>query len=879
MIVALDLETTGLDKNKDKIIEFALIKFDENTFEIIEIFESFINPIIPIPDISSNITWITDDMVASAPKITDLSDKITEFIWDCPILGHNTNFDRDFLLNAWVEIEKNIVIDTFFLANILVRWEKSLSLESLSDYLELWDYWAHRAKNDVINTIKLFEKLVGKIKNKSKIKKTFISTIFTKSTDRNLVWLRDYLELNSILDEETFIKDLLKIIWKSDKTDDIKLDESVKIDFWENYFSSFSNFEIRENQKIMASSVIEALDKNKKILLEAPTWVWKTFAYLLPSILYSVKTWEKVFISTSSKALQDQIIYKDLEFFAKNLWIDFSYCKLKWRKNYMSVFSFFDVLHQNQFLNIDEVWFFSKLVLWLFDTKEWELDELNFYPWEFVLLKKIWADNSFILKDQNPYKIYEFILKARTKATKSNIIVINHSLLLNDLVNDNAIFWTISNLVVDERHNLEDSATDSFKKFVVPKTFEETLSYIEKIQAKPNNAIKDFYDIKESLLLNFNMILESFSSYFTKKQFWNQNREFLIWNDFFQERADIEILIKNMDSKSESLLKNSLDLEDKVYASIEQEISIIREIIDTLKNILDSSIVSNSKYIKVVWLNDRTWIYAYSTLLHPWDYLRENLWYKLDSCILTSATLRIWENFSYIEKILSLNDIFTYSYLQSDFDYSKQSLLFIPNNLGNIKQNNSSMILEFLEQLFKIVKWRSLVLFTSYQSIKDTYVGLHNPLKKEGIDIYAQNIWGSKHKLLEQFRKKRESSLLFWTDSFWEGIDIAWKDLETLVIHKFPFTPPTDPIFLARSKLFTDSFSDYAIPKAIIKLKQWFGRLIRTKNDKWIVILLDNRIFSTKWWEKMFLAFPENINKKVWESNSFLNLLKNKKWV
>ncbi len=876
MIVALDLETTWLSKDKDKIIEVALIKFDEKTFEIIEVFESFVNPIIPIPDISSNITGITDDMVQNAPKITDLVDKITEFIWDAPILGHNTNFDRDFLINNWVKIEKNIVLDTFFLANIAVRGEKSLSLESLSDYLELWDYGAHRAKNDVINTIKLFEKLVLKLKNKSKIKRSFLSTIFAKSWDKNIVWLKNYLDLNSSLDEESFIKDLLKIIGKFDKTDDIKLDESIKIDFDENYFSSFSNFEIRENQKIMAGSVIESLDKNKKIVIEAPTWVWKTFAYLLPSILYSVKTWEKVFISTSSKALQDQIIYKDLDYFAKNLWIDFSYCKLKWRRNYMSVFSFFDTLHQNEFLLSDEVWFFSKLILWLFDTKEGELDELNFYPWEFNLLKKISADNSFVLKDQNPYKIYEFILKARTKATKSNIVVINHALLLWDLVNDNAIFGNISNLIVDERHNLEDTATDSFKKTVNTKYFEETLAYIEKIQAKPNNSIKDFHDIKESLLLNFNMIFEDFSAYFYKKQFWNQNREFLIWNDFFIESSDIEILIKNMNSKWESLLKNALDLEDKVYASIEQEIAIIREIIDSLKIILADDIISNTKYIKVVWLNDRTWIYCYHTLLNPGDYLRDNLWYKLDSCILTSATLRIWEDFSYIEKILKLNDIFTYSYLQSDFDYSTQALLFIPNNLWNIKYGNNNMILEFLEKLFKIVKWRSLVLFTSYQSIKDSYVGLHNPLKKEGIDVYAQNIWGSKHKLLEQFRKKAASSILFWTDSFWEWIDIAGKDLETLVIYKFPFAPPTDPIFLARSKLFADSFSDYAIPKAIIKLKQWFGRLIRTKNDKWIVILLDNRIFSTKWGEKMFLAFPENINRKVGNSDNFLEVLAKK---
>lgn len=874
MIVALDLETTWLDKSKDKIIEVALVKFDEKTFEVIETFDSLVNPVIPIPDLSSNITWITDEMVANSPKLSDLSDKIKEFIWDYPILWHNTYFDRDFLISNWIDISKNVVLDTFFLANILVRWEKSLSLESLSDYLELWDYWAHRALNDTINTVKLFAKLVGKIKAKSKEKRELLSSIFYKTKDKNIVWLREYLSLELALGEEDFIKILLKVIKKIDKTSEVKLDETLNIDFSNDYFSKFPNFEIRENQKIMANSVIEAFEKNKKIMIEAPTWVGKTFAYLLPSILYSLKNWEKVFISTSSKALQDQIIYKDLEFFKENLWFDFSFCKLKWRRNYLSVYSFFDLYHQNEILDMDEIWFFSKLVLWLYDTEEGELDEINFYPGEFQHLRKISADNSFVLKDTNPYKPFEYILKARTKATKSNIVVINHSLLLNDIVNDNAILWNISNLVVDERHNLEDSATDAFKNFVSFKAFDENLAYIEKINLKLSQKIKDFSDIKDSLLLNFTMIFDLFSSYFYQKQFGNTNREFLIWNDFFLNAKDAEVLIKNMEQKWETLLKNALDLEDKVFASLEQEIGIIREIINTLKNILNSQIESSQKYIKVVWLNDKTGIYVYSTLLHPGDFLRENLWYKLDSCILTSATLRIWEDFSYISKILRLDEIFSFSYLNSDFDYSKQALLFIPNDLGKIKANNNTLITNFLEKLFRIVKWRSLVLFTSYQSIKDSYVWLNNNLKKDWTTIYAQSIGWSKHKLLEQFRKKRETSVLFWTDSFWEWVDIAGKDLETLVIYKFPFAPPNDPIFLARSKLFADSFSDYSIPKAIIKLKQWFWRLIRTKNDKWIVILLDDRIFSSNWGEKMFLAFPENINRKVWNSDNFLEILK-----
>ena len=146
-------------------------------------------------------------------------------------------------------------------------------------------------------------------------------------------------------------------------------------------------------------------------------------------------------------------------------------------------------------------------------------------------------------------------------------------------------------------------------------------------------------------------------------------------------------------------------------------------------------------------------------------------------------------------------------------------------------------------------------------------------LRKNWIILYAQWVSWSKTKLLSFFMEKPEESILLWTDSFWEWIDIPWDNLKYLVIHKFPFGVPTDPIFQARSIFFKDSFKEYAIPKTIIKLKQWFWRLIRWKNDKGVVVLLDDRIFNTKWWECFFNAFPKSINIKIWNSNIFLDIL------
>ena len=218
---------------------------------------------------------------------------------------------------------------------------------------------------------------------------------------------------------------------------------------------------------------------------------------------------------------------------------------------------------------------------------------------------------------------------------------------------------------------------------------------------------------------------------------------------------------------------------------------------------------------------------------------------------------------------------FNFHSFDSDFDYKKQATLFIPTDLWDIK-NNSKNIIDFLWSFYWIVRWKTLTLLTSYNIIKNIFTSLNNNLKNKGVNLYAQWVAWSKMKLINFFLKDPSNSILLWTDSFWEWIDIPWDDLKYLVIHKFPFSVPTDPIFQARSVFFEDPFLDYSVPKVIIKLKQWFWRLIRTKDDKWIIILLDNRIISTKWWTKFYDAFPEDINIKKWTNKQFLDILNSK---
>ena len=874
MIVALDLETTGLLKEKDSIIEIALIKFDENTFEIIEEFSSLINPWIKIPDLNINITWITDEMVLNSPYLDDLTEKIRDFIWDFPILGHNTYFDRDFLIEKWINISKNIVLDTFFIANFLSIGCKSMSLESLTSYYSIELSWAHRAYNDTLATIWLFKTLLAEFNKLDKSRKNLLWYFFSNTRDENVKYLKNILFNEDIkvdfndfvtlqLDKITKIK-IPKIIptpdedYNNDKNDIIK-----------EYFRKIPNFENRDNQISMAEKIYDNFFTNKKTVIEAPTWIWKTLAYLIPAILYSKKVNKKVFISTKTKILQDQIYFKDLEIIKKNLGITFNYTKIKWKKNYISLKSFFDFIQEFE-LDYEKVSFLSKMSLWLCNTEFWELDEVFYTANEYKFLKYVNADNNQTLDDKNTYLKKEFVYKQKINLELADIVVINHSLLFSDLKNDFSFFGKVENLVIDEAHSIEDIATESLKNSFSIKVLEDMLSYIEAVLKYNYIDITSIQTQKVDLLSNIKLFFDIFHSYLKEK---TNNEHFFInslLDDWFYS-LQTEYFYKLWESVKNALLDIKESLLD-VNFDFAREISLVDKIVDIVDKIVDKN--NSNEYIKIAHYKEYEGVKLEYTILDIWKYLRANFWDYLNNCFLLSATLSIASNFDYIKKSLHL-DGFEFMEYKTDFDYKNQAILYIPKDLWSIK-NNFSSVTEFLKDIFSIVKGNTMVLFTSLSAVRNIYINLNFFTKSIWSKLLAQSISGSKNKVLDAFLQEHQSSIILWTDSFWEWVDIPWKPLEYLIIHKIPFMVPTDPIYISRSKLFANPFSEYSVPKSILKLKQWFWRLIRTKKDKWVVIFLDDRIHSTDWWKVFVNAFPKDINMIVTTKKHIIELLAQK---
>lgn len=872
MIICFDLETTWTNPKTDKIIEIAMIKLREDNFEIIDSYNSFINPEIPIPMVISSITNIFDEDVSLAPKIEEVRQEILDFIWNNILLWHNVDFDINFLVENWINVERNLKIDTFFIANFLNFRNESLNLEMLCKHYKIEISWFHRAINDTKATAELFAKMLNEFNWYSSEKISLIKYIFDLSSDLNVKIMWRFLGLDnlqnlSFWDFETII---LKKVWVfkiPEILNEFKQTDLDKIDILD-YFKDLWNLEKRDNQFKMAEKVFESLDKNKKIVIEAPTWLWKSFAYLIPSIIYAKNIWEKVYVSTNTKTLQDQLFEKDLKFLKAKLWQDFFYTKLKWKSNYLSLKWFFDYILLWD-LEYKDVSFFSKISLWLLETDFWELDELSFFPQEYYLKNELTSDRFNFEKSKNIYLDYEFLEKARKSIDFSDLVIINHSLLFSDLENENSILWSLQNIIIDEAHNIEDNITEVLKRRYNFKNFVEVLAKIEKILTIKDVNKLEFLVKKDNIFSKLDLVEDFWNTYITRKTLADQAyKTVLIWKDFYEE-FDFSDLLKKINLE---IIWISDFLKTQENYDFSREILYFENVLDVL-NVIFKSDNSDSK-IKILNFSENYWLYFEYTVLSPWDYLKNNFWDKISTCVLTSATLSINNSFDYLKNILNL-EWFDFLKFYSDFDYKSQSTLFIPTDLWNVK-NSSQSISNFLKEFYEIVWWNTLTLFTSFASIKSIYVENSINLKKMWINLLAQSIWWSKTKILNQFLEKPNESIILWTDSFWEWVDITWWKLKYLIIYKLPFQVPTDPIFQARSKAFKDPFLEYSIPKAIIKLKQGFWRLIRSKNDKWIVILLDDRI-NTSWWNAFYNAFPEDINIKKWSSKQFLEIIE-RKW-
>ena len=471
--VALDLETTGLDSDRHQILEIGAVRFRGD--EVIETYQTLVNPGVPIPEFIQRLTHITPQQVKRAPFFSSVASEIEEFLGADPIIGHNIQFDIGFLANNGVPLS-NPSYDTWDLASVFLPASRQYSLKYLSTFFQVEHNDAHRALADAMATKNVYIKLLrlaaeqdagilGYLSNLAARSRWSISGLLAGlgiegETRKSIVGLTglDLEQLSARLSTPEKRR-------ADPKLADLSEDTVSKLLSVNGPFSkAFSGFEHRPEQEQMLASVTRAMYRSEHLVVEGGTGVGKSMSYLLPSALFALSKGQRVVISTNTINLQEQLMNKDIPALTGVLeesgWVEEGVLKaalLKGRSNYLCLRRW-NHLARNESPTIDDARLLSKTSIWMQETVNGDRSEINLSGRDFNSWGQISAgEKGFCpgLRDGSPC----FLRAARERAEQAHIVVVNHALLLSDLARGGGLIPEYQHLVIDEAHNLEDEAT------------------------------------------------------------------------------------------------------------------------------------------------------------------------------------------------------------------------------------------------------------------------------------------------------------------------------------------------------------------------------------------------------------------------------------
>jgi ATP-dependent DNA helicase DinG len=612
------------------------------------------------------------------------------------------------------------------------------------------------------------------------------------------------------------------------------------------------NFRTRPEQQQMAVAINQAINQSENLLVEAGTGVGKTFAYLLPAILSE----QSVVISTGTKNLQDQLFKKDLPTILKVLEVSPPTALLKGRNNYLCEYRLESSLASGRLPDARAVKHLSLVNQWRDKTLTGDLSELASLPEDSPAISYVTSTSENCLGQDCPFIEKCFLANAREKARKAKILVVNHHLLLADLVLKEDGFGELlpdtDVFIIDEAHHLSKVAYQFYGDSISSRQINDLCREVE---LEYRTQVTDSRD----LLLDAQRLAKQ------AKEFRLALPEFDIKADWLPQRKmqqEIDELSDKINKLFEVVKVNSS--RTKVLESCFERLIQFRYVIETFKQKLGAEIdgeKSQAAHSRINWFETMKSGFRLHTT--PLDiatlFQQSRQRYAESSWIMTSATLSVNGHYQHYIDALGWKDIKNVT-LPSSFDYQKQALLYVPRGLPSVKaQNHSRMMLESILPLLQESQGRAFLLFTSYRALTAAAEVLKD---YEHFNCLVQGE-ASRQELLSRFVAE-DNSVLMATGSFWEGIDVRGDDLIFVVIDKLPFAPPDDPILNAKIKQSRSEggnpFFDLQIPEAVLTLKQGVGRLIRSLDDRGVVCICDPRLVG-KPYAEIFLNSIPNMKK------------------
>ena len=600
------------------------------------------------------------------------------------------------------------------------------------------------------------------------------------------------------------------------------------------------HYEHRPAQLEMAEEVAAALENRRHLIAEAGTGTGKTLAYLVPIILSG----RRVVISTGTKNLQEQLFAKDLPFL-KKLFPDVRATLMKGRSNYLCRQKLYDLERQPALAGMDEVEQYAQIRKWEERTRTGDRAELTGLPDTSPLWSRIDARREACTGQKCAQFERCFITLMHQRAAEADVIIVNHHLFFADLALKQSEFSSLlpeyAAVVFDEAHDVEDVATlyfgIQFSNYRVEELARDTDQTLRLKDLRVPAVQEAVGELRRRAELFFNLFpsTEGHFSFDNREEFLEGNRA--AYGSLLNAHLRLETELKRIPERPE-------------------EINNLARRAAELRATLEMVVEGRDRNFVFWWERRGRGLFLEASPIDVSPILRERLFEKVDSVILTSATLAVSGTFDYLKRRLGVDHASEHVY-PSHFDFLHQALLYTPLHLPDPRDSDfSRRASDEVVEILRATRGRAFVLFTSHQQMRETYDRVRPRLR------YPMLIQGQAPRtvLLDRFRATTHA-VLFATSSFWQGVDVQGEQLSAVIIDRLPFAVPTDPVVAARIRQLNEdggnAFIEYQVPQAVIALKQGFGRLIRSQNDWGVLAILDRRLVRKQYGRQFFESLPD----------------------
>lgn len=901
IFAVVDLETTGTSvENSDRIIQFScdFVKNDK----VVNHFSTYINPGVPISKEVQELTGIKNKDVKNAPYFDEVAGMIYAMLQNTIFVAHNVGFDYNFLCSelervGYPEIDL-LSIDTVQLSQIIFPDLFSYRLSDISESLGIRNDNPHQADNDTAVTAQLLIKLKEKAMQFPLLTLQHLSKMGKNLTADTGLFFEEIYKLKS-KDEEKLASNLMTIdnlviqrpIFNTSKIQPQEFPAQRD----EKNLIFDGKITLRNEQVKFMDDIYKQLNDNfsNVTVFDAPTGLGKTLGYLLPAA-YASTSDARAVISTATTTLQDQMMNSDIKLLQSVLPFDLNILNVKGSHHYIDLEKFNRTLYlpQSKGSNLLQM----RILVWLLQTKTGDLEELNIIEKNNAFLMDVRHLGLGSIDKSSKFSSVDFVKRQQLFLENSNLIITNHAYLLShvqDFANEK------TSLIIDEAHHLGDNLIQNNKDtidFDDIKILSDTI--LVKMQSHINTSFRNLVDIQflseyeyfkllepiQKIDHTIEDIREIFMKYLpADKGFINQalpmNKLRGIIKGNLALFKEISLSITEYQELNKVVLKRFIEFV-KEQRLTNDEVHLLNEyqklttlLFKQLKmwSKLDLANLEETSVKNLIWLtyaNENTsHLKLNFSIFDGRGFLTERLYNHFKNVSLIGANLgkNVVKNYTF--RFLDLNEDTPVMKYQPIFSYNNQSKTFVIEDIPNFTKLTQAQAADIItDNLVKILNTtdkKTMVLFNSLEMIDQVYSRLIHKFRGKR-EILAQGNSGSNERIKKRFlMPKLYSPVLLGAGTFWEGIDLPKDNLEMLVIVRLPFSSPTTLFNQVRNQQLKaenkNFFTEYSLPEAIFKLQQGWGRLLRTKEDRGVCIILDSRLISKSYGKEFERAFPRKV--------------------